>query len=281
MSLRIETVSVTPELATVWLGRNARNRNVKQGKVKYAVDMRNGHWRMTGEPIKFDWAGNLLDGQHRLHALILAGVEVDMVVIFGLDPESQDVMDTGAKRSAADALSLHGYKNVTHLASAAGLGLNWLKGGLVSSTQHVSPPYTNTEALDFLRAYPGLVDASHLAQSVRRIPARPSVLTFTAWALATVAADDAREFFLSLAEMRTRGKGDPRFTLLHRLQNAKDRNEALSAISQSWFVFRAWSAHCANVDLQQLKLGNLQGGYAFPTPSDLGWPISYNDAKAA
>lgn len=99
--IRTEVVEVTPRTAAEWLTLNRRNRRARTLLVsKYAADMAAGQWRMAGEPIKFDTSGNLLDGQHRLSAVMLSGATVTMLVVRGLPPESQAVMDSGSARTA-------------------------------------------------------------------------------------------------------------------------------------------------------------------------------------
>jgi predicted nucleic acid-binding Zn ribbon protein len=67
-------VYVTPEMAERWLGHNKVNRNLRNRRVdQFARDMRSGRWQLTGEAIKFGKSGNLIDGQHRLWAVIESG----------------------------------------------------------------------------------------------------------------------------------------------------------------------------------------------------------------
>lgn len=65
--MTMEIVKITPDMAEKWLGRNPRNRHVRQRDVvRYAQSMLAGEWLVTGEAIKFSFDGNLIDGQHRL-----------------------------------------------------------------------------------------------------------------------------------------------------------------------------------------------------------------------
>ena len=80
---RIELVNVTPELAEFWLTQNSANRNVRREVWKaYARDMAAGAWKVTAETIKMSPAGRLLDGQHRLQAVVASGVTVPMFVAY-------------------------------------------------------------------------------------------------------------------------------------------------------------------------------------------------------
>src|SRR4051794_31155207 len=98
---------VTPAVAADMLAANTKNRTLRRTLVDvYAADMAKGNWQFTGEAVKISTDGVLLDGQHRLEAIVQAGVTVPMLVVRGLPRATQDVMDSGAKRSAADALRL-------------------------------------------------------------------------------------------------------------------------------------------------------------------------------
>ncbi len=112
MDLRIEMI--TPEMAEKYLQFNTSNRNLRKTLVsQYARDMLNGNWRLTHQGLAFNKAGTLLDGQHRLAAIVESGVAVRMVVARGVDTQHQLVMDDHAKRSAGDALTLVRGERVT------------------------------------------------------------------------------------------------------------------------------------------------------------------------
>ena len=107
INMRIETIS--PEQAKKYLERNHANRNINEGRVtSYARDMKNGGWQLNGEAIKFNKSGELIDGQHRLTAIIRSGVPVTMCVIVGLDASISEV-DRGKPRTTKDTLTIDGF----------------------------------------------------------------------------------------------------------------------------------------------------------------------------
>ena len=112
-STRIETV--TPELAAEWLTRNKRNRVLGVRAVKALVDaIKAGEWRTTHQGIAFGSDGDLYDGQHRLTAVVEAGVAVPMLVTRGLDHAALDAIDTGHVRKAHDVLSIADGTRIDH-----------------------------------------------------------------------------------------------------------------------------------------------------------------------
>jgi hypothetical protein len=113
--MKIEKVLVTPEIAAQWLANNSQNRNVNKDRVnRYAADMINNKWRNnTGEFVKIAKDGTLLDGQHRLIAVIKAKKTVELDVLKDLENDLFQVLDTGKSRNASDILKIAGIKNAT------------------------------------------------------------------------------------------------------------------------------------------------------------------------
>src|SRR5690349_1505768 len=102
-------MEVTPDMAARWLEGNTHNRPLNQAHVERLVkDMKAGRWQLTHQGLAFDDRGVLLDGQHRLWAVIEANVPVNFRVFFNEPPESRLVLDCGKRRSNLDILTLSG-----------------------------------------------------------------------------------------------------------------------------------------------------------------------------
>jgi len=103
LNVRVETI--TPDTARQMLANNWGNRTIRPRAVaQLAADMAAGHWQLTHQGVAFGPDGRLLDGQHRLTAVVLSGAAVQMVVWRNADPASFDVVDRGRVRSLADIL---------------------------------------------------------------------------------------------------------------------------------------------------------------------------------
>lgn len=112
MELSVELI--TAKQAEMYLQLNTSNRPLRKTLVgQYARDMADGRWKLTHQGVAFNCDGTLLDGQHRLAAIVQSGVAVQMLVARGVDSRSQLVMDDHAKRSAGDALSLARKEKIT------------------------------------------------------------------------------------------------------------------------------------------------------------------------
>lgn len=100
-------VLITPALAAEMLKRNTCNRPMTTTKVDaIAKDIADGRWRLTHQGIAFSSAGDLIDGQHRLKGIVVAGIAVSMMVTRGLCHESIEAMDTGLVRRAHHVLAI-------------------------------------------------------------------------------------------------------------------------------------------------------------------------------
>jgi hypothetical protein len=102
--MKTETHTITPEAAAKLLAEtNQENPRLISRRVinQYAEDMKSGLWQTTHQGIAFTGEslaqpGKLVDGQHRLAAIVSVGFPVSMVVTFGA-PRANKI-DFGLKR---------------------------------------------------------------------------------------------------------------------------------------------------------------------------------------
>jgi hypothetical protein len=130
---------ITPSAAKSLLNENQTNRPISLGRIQhYANDMKAGNWKVNGEAIVFADTGRLLNGQHRLRAVMMADVPVEMTVVRGVPEDTFSTFDTGRGRSAADVLYIEGVTTTPAMAmtmaSAAAFALSY-KSGTPSRSQ--------------------------------------------------------------------------------------------------------------------------------------------------
>jgi hypothetical protein len=107
---------VTPLMAAEWLKSNTRNRVMVKSRVEgLAKEIKAGAWRVTHQGIAFGKDGTLFDGQHRLQAIVQAGITIPIMVTRGLADQSLDAIDTGSTRMAADVLAIADGKHVSRV----------------------------------------------------------------------------------------------------------------------------------------------------------------------
>lgn len=154
----VDIVTITPTEAARMLQRNDRNRPIKQHNIaKFARSMLAGKWKLQPNGIGIDKNGNIVDGQHRLMAIVKAGVPAMFILVTGLEPETFDVIDTGAKRSGADTLATEGHDNAVLVAAVSYLLQNYLKQGSVGmGVMYGGGRIENYELREFAAQYPRL-----------------------------------------------------------------------------------------------------------------------------
>jgi hypothetical protein len=110
---------ITPDFAEYVLEtKNSKNRSMKPANLRRLVTaIDNGEWIITNQGIAFDKEGNLLDGQHRLLAIVKTGKTLPIMVARNMDPKIFNCVDTGTARTAADGLYIQGCSASKHLAA--------------------------------------------------------------------------------------------------------------------------------------------------------------------
>jgi len=136
---------ITPDLAEFYLLSNTNNRPVRIHHVEaLARDMKGGSYQVNGDAIRFSSDGALLDGQHRLKAIVMSGVTLNILVIRGLAPETMKTIDAGVKRTTGDRFALSGVKNGNILAATLNV-MNGLAAGAEKRTLTASEAYKALE----------------------------------------------------------------------------------------------------------------------------------------
>ena len=98
-------MDITPQQAAEFLKLNATNRPIRPSWVRTLCGIiERGEWVLTHQGIAITSENLLIDGQHRLQAIVNTGITVQMMVSFDCDPESFKVIDSGVKRSVQDQL---------------------------------------------------------------------------------------------------------------------------------------------------------------------------------
>lgn len=134
VTLFMAVEEITPEIALDLLIANTHNRPVTKRAVDFIADqMRSGDWKMAGDPIRISSTGVLLDGQHRLNAIVESMTTQKLLVIRGLSDDTFDVMDTGRMRMAADVLAVRGHANSRLLASVVRMIVSYKRGNFANT----------------------------------------------------------------------------------------------------------------------------------------------------
>ena len=105
--LNMKVERITPTMAAEYLKNNTDNRKLRPWwATSLAGAIGRGEWILTHQGVAFDSTGKLIDGQHKLHAIIQAGSAVEVAVYRGISPEAFKVLDVGLKRTYSDITGL-------------------------------------------------------------------------------------------------------------------------------------------------------------------------------
>ena len=130
---------ITPEWAAeVLKTRNPKNRSLSDSFVdKLARDIKSNGWILTHQGIAFDEDGNLIDGQHRLTAIVRANMSVRSLITTGV-PQSQrcngivlqtfEAIDSGKSRSTGQMIAMNGWTSGNKVAAVVRSLGNWASG---------------------------------------------------------------------------------------------------------------------------------------------------------
>jgi hypothetical protein len=241
-------VTVTRDMAWDWLSQTTmKNRKVYQATVsRYARKMMTGKWEWTGEAIKLDDKGNLLDGQHRLWAFLETKADsAQFLVMYGVPHEAQKLMDTGRNRTPANTLEMEAIPHGTILAPAARLLIEYEAGHIPGSNQWRVRP-DNRETLDLVNTRPDIqASVSHVVSHPEyKQFGRPSVLGFTHCVTMGIDPVEAEEFWRCIRDADYSGAGDPVQRLRERLliTRAQAHTRASETVIIA-YIFKAWNAH--------------------------------------
>lgn len=240
---------ITPDIAKKYLCKNCANRPIKDKHIAFlARQMADGQFTFNGESIKFDKSGNLLDGQHRLNAVIKSGKTIQFLVIKDLDQSVMPTIDTGRKsRDAGDVLGILGERNAKNIAAALNFVIRIEKGYSLNynavSTQDI---------IDSLQRHPGIRNSIQWSRSkiVCKL-LRPSLATGFHYIFSLINKELADRFFETLETGETtNGIRDAaiviRETLFYR-KIEKNRNTVLARDYEPAILIKAWNAYINGV----------------------------------
>lgn len=128
--MEFKKLLVTPTVAKQYLEANVNNRRIKNAVVtRYAQDMILGRWKEdTGEIIKISKSGAVLDGQHRLMAVVKSNTPISFHFAMNVEDSVFDVLDTGSSRNATDSFKVKDIKNGNTIPSIISLHTTIITG---------------------------------------------------------------------------------------------------------------------------------------------------------
>jgi hypothetical protein len=257
--VRSRVQTITPAKAAEYLQRNTANRPLSQRTVRdFAAAMRRGEWRVTHQGIAFDTTGALVDGQHRLAAVVEADLPVEMTIFTEVPEGAFDVLDTGKRRNAADVLAIEGEKSAVMLAAMVRTvwlyenrrDLNWSGGdAAVSNHQIVTTLEQHPKLREFVSIGEQIAGATGMIKSAAGA---------ASYLVSQASRRDLTAWFDGIIEGTGLAKGDPRL-LFRRVMFAHTRKQAGQVVRRRetrehvTLYLKAFNAWATRTPLTQLR----------------------------
>lgn len=250
----IETI--TPALAKKYLEKNTNNRPVRENNVnKWAHAILSGQWAINGETIKFSDEGILLDGQHRLMAIIKTGTAVQTIVVRGLEPQVYETIDTGSLRRPSDTLARNGESNSITLSTVARhIYIHEQLGNLSMLSSRESNLVTTADILETIDANPGIRESVSMMKGKRFL--RPllsdSVSATLHYLFMKTHPDQADVFFARLEKGDSVETDNPIVQLRKRLMGIRDTGYQ-GRIEKMALTIKAFNLFCRHKTTAELR----------------------------
>lgn len=269
---RSEVMEITPEFAKELLAANRfydpkkktfggerTNRPFSQAKAEqYRDAILQGRWKLTHQGVALDVHGELMDGQHRLAGLVMAGavnpdISVKMMVTYDLEPDVVDVVDIGKKRTVGDVLAMYGESHST--LTGAVLKLIAFYDAQCKPGEWNNFSLTPEVAREMLAAEPEIREAVKFGNGWTFLAINSSIgASYHVISRTRPSQYERGQFFDSLRTGADLSLGDPVLTLRNVLLGQKtNAKRGRSALEQFSLVVKAWNAYVQGRPLRKLS----------------------------
>lgn len=257
--MNMELKTITPQKAGEMLKRNNKNRTISKLHVKrLANEIRSGRWKVNGDTICLN-GDVLIDGQHRLHAIIEAGMPIQSFVVDGLPSDVFDTKDTGKRRSHHDTLSVLGKKNTTRLASMLKI-IDKYNTGKSNKTVY----YSNGDIEELLKLYYDAEESLTNIKTKGLMP--PALLDACHYLFSKKDPQLADEFVSAIIKGVGLYEDSPWYRLRERLETNRWSRSKLDKTYIMALCIKSWNAARSGKKVKYLRWKQQgENGEAFPT----------------
>ena len=234
--------AIGPDRARAYLRHNTRNRRTVQAHVAaIARDIVAGRWMVNAQPICFSADGLLLNGQHRLMAVILADGMIEVPVIRGLSLAAQATYDLHAKRAPEFGPALESFGDRALVAAMA--NLLWRRELRPPGARHAKA--TASEIRAIVADHPRLLELRGFGRKMVD-HGRASVMGYGAYVIERSDPVRGPDFLRALETGADLATGHPILVLRRQLQRLRrdkvPQEDQLAALLAGWERYRGRSA---------------------------------------
>jgi len=244
---------ITPDRARSLLESNTNNRPViKASLAKLCNEMQMGRFVFNGDAIRISKTGRLLDGQHRLLAVVKTGISIETFVVYGLNDECFKTIDQGSLRTLSALLSMEGATNYTMAAAASMLIQKYLDG--YTPTQGSNGARSKTDLVNFYNENKAnvLLATSRISGSkqLKKLMSG-GYLAFIYFILYGINKEDCELFFSRVESGNGLVIHQPELVLREKLISVISKSDKESQVARAAYFIFAWNAFRNN---KQMKL---------------------------
>lgn len=249
-------VDIDPIKALELLEGNTHNRHLSKSRVAdLAAQMRNGKWLCNGDTIRVSKTGRLLDGQHRLSAIVNSDTTQKMLLVTGLPDEVFTTIDVGATRRSVDFLQIDGFSNSNALGATALAMICYERSGNPFNTKPNGVRVTKTDIVEYCHTHPEIVENTNFIANRRKLN---KVFSGSALAMAlnVFSQQNRKKAFEFLEELESgyySYSDSPVAALRDRLMLAK-ANSNTEKKYYTALIFKAWLLYKKSATCKVLKL---------------------------
>lgn len=235
METAVETI--TPEKAVKYLEMNVHNRPIHQKHVEFLVEeISSGRWKMNGSSIVFN-GDTLIDGQHRLWAIITSGMPIRTLVVRGVEEGAFATIDTGVVRSGGDVLGIMGEKNPAKLSAAARFIMAY-ENKFKTDRKRIA----NTKVIDVVKKNPGLAQSVEFIRRSRIRVVSKAIAAGLHYLMSKKDAALADELFMGLARGFQPESGETFLGLREKLIAILSATTYTKGHIIAIYIIKAWNA---------------------------------------
>ena len=269
---------ITPDDAKRMLHINHKNRRLSPAQVtRLAGVIIRGEWMEDStDGIGLDADGGVINGQHRLQAVIEADTAIRALVVRNVRPEVIKVIDQGVGRNLAQILAMDGQYSYPAILAAS---VNWLYK-IIHGLERTVPTAlkaTTPQLLDLLLAHRNIeVSLDPAIEVWKSMRLDRGMLTAYHYTCASVDSPLADDFYDQLATGAELTPASPVHVLRERIaaNNAAPEAKKVSTVEVTAWLVKAWEATRQGTAITSRQLRWIRSGSRaerFPQVNGVPW----------
>jgi len=244
-------VLITPEMASQLLENNTNNRPPIKGRVRaLSKEIKKGRWKYNGETIKISEDGRLLDGQHRLMAVVATQMPIESELITGIADDVFYTIDVGAVRTNAHNLATIGVKNYTNIGTAIN-NLNLIC--LMNHRSLGASRLSKSEVMDFYRKNKELLSFGDSVHCSKKLLTPSITITIASY----LSLFNNKEIIIDFFEKISKGVSPDEYPSIHLLREFLLTNQSgrkrVDKVLTSAMVLKAFNKFKHNEKVKNLR----------------------------